>query len=476
MPIKNKRPELIAPAGDLRKLKYAFAYGADAVYCGLPAFSLRAQTGFDLKSLKQGIAYAHKLKKKVYATINIFAHNRHLKILSPHLKELKKIKPDAIVISDIGILQMVKKFLPKTPIHLSTQMNTLNYEAVKFWQKQGVKRIILGRETALEDIKEIHQRAPKMELEVFVHGAMCMSYSGRCYLSAWLASLESSRSGLNQRSANQGLCTQPCRWEYKVFLEEPLRPGEMIPLEADKEGTYIMNSKDLCLIDYLDELAKAGVVAFKLEGRTKSVYYLAVVTKAYRKAINLDLTRSWAAPVACLPAGNPPRVATAGIRISSLLPVAMRPLSSRRGEGVILKEIKNELYKIDNRGYTTGFLLGDENMARHNFKTSKAISDWGFVGEVIKTQKHESKKARKQKSTKTQKQDIFIRVHNVLKVGEKVELVTPDNCYTIEIKELFNRKGEKIKEAHGGTREVYNFMLSGDLIVSTMSILRSRKF
>ncbi|MFA4872002.1 MAG: U32 family peptidase C-terminal domain-containing protein [Patescibacteria group bacterium] len=407
----SKKVELIAPAGDLRKLKYALAYGADAVYCGLPAFSLRAQTGFDLKSLKEGIKYAHKLKKKVYVTINIFVHNRHLKILPKHLKELKKIKPDAIVVSDPGILEMIKKFLPKIPIHLSTQMNTLNYEAVKFWQKRGVKRIILGREVGLKDIKEIHQRAPQMELEVFVHGAMCMSYSGRCYLSAWL----------NSRSANEGLCTQPCRWEYKIFLEEPLRPGEMIPIEADKKGTYIMNSKDLCLIDYLDDLAKAGVVAFKLEGRTKSVYYLAVVTRAYRKAIDLFF--------------------------------------DKKNKNKLLAKLKEELYKIDNRGYTTGFLLGDENMARHNFKTSKAVSDWEFVGEVVEIKK----------------QKVFIRVHNVLKAGDAVELVTPDNCYKIKLRELFNKKGEKVTEAHGGTEEVFNFELGGDYDIPVMSVLRSNK-
>src|SRR3989344_6102160 len=240
------KPELLAPAGSLKKLKIALAYGADAVYIGLPAYSLRAQTDFNLKDIKTGIEYAHQLGKKVYITINIFAHNRHLKLLPAYLK------------------QLVKKILPKVAIQLSTQMNTLNYEAVRFWQEQGVKRIILGREATWADIKEIHRKVPKMALEVFVHGAMCLSYSGRCYLSAWLS----------KRSANLGLCTQPCRWNYKIYLEEQLRPGQMMPIEADDQGTYLMNSKDLNLIDHLNELIKAGVVFFKIEGRTKSIYYL----------------------------------------------------------------------------------------------------------------------------------------------------------------------------------------------------------
>ena len=381
--------ELLSPAGDLSKLKYAFAYGADAVYLGLPDFSLRAKTGFDFKDLKQGIELAHKMKRNVFVTVNIFAHNHQIAKLPWFLKKLQKVKPDAVIISDAGVLNLIKKYLPKVPIHLSTQANTLNFEAVKFWQKNGVKRIILGREVSLKDIKEIHQKVPKMELEVFVHGAMCMSYSGRCYLSAWL----------NQRSANEGSCTQPCRWNYKLYMEEPLRPGVMIPLEEDEKGIYILNSKDLCLIDYLDKLIAVGVKSFKIEGRTKSQYYVSVATRAYRLMLdNLNNSK-------------------------------------------IKKEAREELLKIDNRGYMTGFLLGDEGLKRQEFQTSKQKSDWQFVGEII-----------------DQKGDIiFFKPHNMLRAGEDLELLTPQKCYKIKVKEFLGSDGETLEEVHGGTDKIYSF-------------------
>ena len=447
-----KKIELLAPAGSLKKLKIAFNYGADAVYIGLPAYSLRAKTDFDLKSIKSGIDYAHQLKKKVYITINIFAHNRHLKLLPNYLKQIKKYQPDAIIISDPGILEMVKKIMPKVDIHLSTQMNTLNYEAVKFWQKQGVKRIILGREASLEDIKEIHRRVSKMELEVFVHGAMCMSYSGRCYLSSWLS----------KRSANLGLCTQPCRWKYKVYpvkyddkqnknrinnystknkqsdnedlfngvyLEESLRPGEMIPIEEDENGTYIMNSKDLNLIDYLADLIRAGVISFKIEGRTKSIYYLAVTTRAYRQAIDLLTAKNIGA------------------------------------KNKKLKEIKGELNKIDNRGYTTGFLLGHENSSREEFSTSKAMSDWEFVGEVVKTQNAKRKMQNK----------IFIKSHNALNAGEEVEIITPNNTYKTKFKEFFTENGKILDKIRGGTEDIYSVEISAKYDIVNMSLIRKIK-
>ena len=418
-----KKPELLAPAGSLKKLKIALAYGADAVYIGLPAYSLRAQTDFNLPDIKSGIDYAHQLGKKVYITINIFAHNRHLKLLPAYLKQLKKYQPDAIIISDPGVLQLVKKILPKIDIHLSTQMNTLNYEAVKFWQEQGIKRIILGREVTLADIKEIHRQVPKMALEVFVHGAMCLSYSGRCYLSAWLT----------KRSANLGLCTQPCRWNYKLYLEERLRPGEMMPIEEDNKGTYIMNSKDLNLINYLEELIKAGAVSFKIEGRTKSIYYLAVVTRAYRQAIDLLAKKTGDQK-------NKDEVSLSG--------------KTRKQK---LEIIKDDLNKIDNRGYTTGFLLGNEHLGREEFSTSKAVSDWNFVGEVVKTRKQESKKTRKQK--------IIIKPHNALNAGEAVELITPNNTYKVKFKEFFNKNHKSVNKIRGGTKEEYFVELPAEMAV-----------
>ena len=389
-----KKIELLAPAGDLQKLKYALAYGADAVYLGLPEFSLRAKTGFDFKSLREGIAYAHSIKKKVYVTVNIFAHEKHVRVLPDFLKKLKTCQPDAIILSDPGALLLVKKYLPRVAIHLSTQANTLNSEAVKFWQKNGVSRVILGREASLDDIKKIHQVAPKMELEVFVHGAMCMSYSGRCYLSAWMSG----------RSANEGLCTQPCRFEYKLYAEEKMRPGQLMPVEDDGQNMYIFNSKDLYLIDYLSDLVKAGVVSFKIEGRTKSLYYISTVARAYRQVLD-------------------------------------NPTNKK-----ILSEAKKELEKIDSRGYTTGFLTGKEpGLARQEFKTSKAKSDWQFVGQIVESDR---------------KGLVAFRPHNSLSVGDSLELLTPAGCYKIKAKEFIDNRDKKMEEVHGGTDKIYYFALS----------------
>jgi len=411
-----KKPELLAPAGNLKKLKYAFKYGADAVYAGLPNFSLRAKTGFDLKSLKQGIDYAHKINKRIYVTINVFAHNSHINALPKHLKSLKQNPPDAIILSDPGVLEIVKKYLPKVEIHLSTQANILNYEAVKFWKKQGVKRIILGREASLKDIIEIKKKTKGIELETFVHGAMCMSYSGRCYLSAWL----------NDRSANEGLCTQPCRWNYNVYLEEPLRPGMMIPVkQAGKQGSYVLNSRDLCLIDYLDELKKAGIISFKLEGRTKSIYYLAVIVKAYRQAIDLLNSK--------------------------------KSTSQKKKE---LTDIKKELEKVDNREYETGFLFDNNPKKLMNFKTSKPKNDWEFKGEVLKVKNNE----------------IFIRIHNILKNNSQIEIVTPKDIYQLKIKKL-KEKGELIKEARGGAEKTFSFEIDNisKYNIATGNLLRKKK-
>lgn len=396
--------ELLAPAGDLNKLKYALAFGADAVYLGLPAFSLRAKTGFDFTTIKEGIAYAHKLKKQVYVTVNIFAHEDHIKALPKFLKELAACKPDAIILSDPGVLLLVKKYLPKTPIHLSTQANTLNSEAVKFWQKNGVKRIILGREASLADIKKIHTAVPKMELEVFVHGAMCMSYSGRCYLSSWL----------NGRSANEGSCTQPCRWEYNLYIEEPLRPGMMMPLQEDGGGTYVLNSQDLCLFDYLNDLIKVGVLSFKIEGRTKSTYYVSTVVRAYRLALD--------------------------------------NLKNKK----VLAEAKSELNKIDNRGYTTGFIIPTDGVNRQNFATSKAKSEWQVVGEVVGGTKM-----------------LEIAVHNSIKSGEELELLTPAGCYKIKSVKIYDNKQVALTEVHGGTNNTY-FIVAPRGVKAEFGLLRKK--
>ncbi len=370
--MKNRKLELIAPAGNPQKMKYAFLYGADAVYGGIPAFSLRARiNGFTEKNLPGAIAYAHKIGKKFYVTLNIYAHNHHLKKIQEHLKLLQKICPDGVIVSDPGILLLAKKYLPRAKIHLSTQANTLNWQAARFWQKQGVRRIILARETTLNEIKEISQKNPSLELEYFVHGAMCLSYSGRCLLSSWLSG----------RSANLGDCSQPCRWQY--FVSQKQLPSNLklidgkkefqISLEEDQHGTYFLNSQDLNLLSFLKNLQKAGITSFKIEGRNKSAYYLAIVTRAYRKVLDaLEEKKS---------------------------PAKIKKLIAQQ---------QGELEKLENRGYGTGFLFGNNPPCQ----TQKAARKppYQFVGEVLKL---------------SSKNILKILPHNALFPKDEIELITP---------------------------------------------------
>jgi len=399
------KPELLAPAGNLKKLQYALAFGADAVYCGIPDFSLRVRINqFDLKSLKVGIDYAHKLGKKVYVTTNIFAHNKHLDKLEKHLKILKTLKPDALIISDPGIIKLAQKICPKIEIHLSTQANCTNWQSAKFWYDQGVKRIILGREVTLKEIKEIHKKVPKVQLEVFVHGAMCMSYSGRCLLSKYYTN----------RSANLGDCTQPCRWQFRHFIGEVTRPDDLLEIEEDDRGTYIMNSRDLCLIEYLDQLKKAGVMSFKIEGRAKSIYYLANTVKVYREVIDSKKT---------------------------------------------IKDFKTfiaELKKTQNRGYTKGFLFGKEEVEQEVNKSHDDCA-WEFCGEVVDYKDGVAK----------------VQVHNQLKVGDRVELIPPkEKNLDMRIKTLEDKNYQEIQEAHGGQETIVYLAMKEP--VASRTLLRRR--
>ncbi|MCK9439297.1 MAG: U32 family peptidase [Patescibacteria group bacterium] len=382
---KNKQKiELLAPAGNLLKMKTALSYGADAVYLGIPDFSLRVRINdFNLKTIKEAVKIAHADRKKVYVTVNIFAHNKHLEKIKPYLKEINKIKPDGLIVSDPGLIVLIKKYCPQIDIHLSTQANCTNYEAVKFWQKQGVKRIILGREVTLQEIKEIKKNCPKIELEYFVHGAMCMSYSGRCFLS---------KDFLN-RSANLGDCVQPCRWEYDVFIKAKGHE-EVLELVPEEHGSYLLNSKDLCLIEYVHDLIKAGISSFKIEGRAKSVYYLANVIAIYKRAI-LD----------------------------------------KKMISFLHKEL---LEKMTHRGYTKGFLLGEK--ADQNVDNSHFSSNWEFCGQVISSEK---------------KKDIFIlkiKVHNTINKGDLVEIVLSEyNIVSFKANKILDCKTkQELLEAHGG--------------------------
>lgn len=406
-------PELLVPAGDLNKLKYAFAYGADAVYMGLPAFSMRSRENeFNDASFEEGAKLARKLKKKFYVTVNIYPRNNKIESFKKHFAYLRDvIKPDALIIADPGLISLAKEIYPKAVLHLSVQANALNYKSVEFWQKQGVKRVILPRELMLSEISEIHKKVPGMELETFVHGAICMAYSGRCLLSNYMTG----------RDSNQGICAHSCRWNYKVYLEEEMRPGKYLPIEEDEHGTYIMNSRDNCQIEYLQKLMEAGVVSFKVEGRNKTEYYLSVVTRAYRKA--LDDT-----------------------------------MAGRKFDRGLL----SELAKVSNRGFVPGFLNGFPGDSAISLDRSDTEVDCRFLGVV------------KEVAALGQPDLYRVEVRNRFEVGDKVEVVAPGSVVgddpVIKINEILNLKKESVSVAHGGAKDVYVRLKKG---VGEMALLRS---
>ena len=306
-----KKIELLAPAGSLKKLKTAIDFGADAVYAGGKEFSLRAYAdNFTLEEMREGVEYCHARGKKMYVTVNIFPKNRDFEVAEKYFQELYEIGVDAVLITDAGLISLCKRVAPKLPIHLSTQANTLNKYTVEFWASQGVERVVLARELSFAEIKEIHTHNPATELEVFVHGAMCISYSGRCLLSNYL----------DGRDANRGECVQACRWHYN--LTESSREGAPLEMEEDERGTYILNSKDLNMLSYIPELADAGVLSLKIEGRMKSEYYLATIVNAYRRGLDAFYN------------GEFEKVAD---------------------------ELEKEVRKVVHRDYTVAYTLGDNN-------------------------------------------------------------------------------------------------------------------
>ncbi len=403
-------PELLAPAGSPEKLNYAFAYGADAVYAGIPKFSLRAKENhFRDDSLQQAIEHTHRLGKKIYITANILPPNRKVNAFKKSLAAYAEAGADAFIMSDPGLIQFVRKEFPQIPVHLSVQTNTINWPSVQFWLDLGVRRTILSRELSLEEIREIHDRVPGMELEAFVHGAICIAYSGRCLLSNYF----------NHRDANQGTCTNSCRWEYNVhqeskdtqlgtrrelegdfFLEEAKRPGELMPVDEDEHGTYIMNSKDLRAIEFLRELKEAGVVSFKIEGRSKSEYYLARITKSYRQAID-DL-------------------------------IAHRPFNPKLIE---------EVHKTANRGFTSAFLVSNANRQTERFDSPQEPDlPQVYAGKILEVRGDGM---------------VEVDVKNRIEVGDEVECVSPKNQHRFRIGAMENRRGEAVPVAHGGNGSVW---------------------
>jgi len=402
--------ELLAPAGNFEKLEYAFAYGADAVYAGVPRFSLRArENDFNDQSIKEAVEYTHYKNKKIYLTLNIFPHNRKIEPFKKALSWMKELKPDAMILSDPGVILFAKEICPEIPIHLSTQANTVNWASVKFWKQQGVERIILSRELAIGEIGEVRAKVPGIELEAFVHGAICVAYSGRCLLSNYF----------NHRDPNQGTCTNSCRWKYniygksdnennnylplegKYFIEETERPGNLMLIDEDEHGTYIMNSKDLCAIHILDQMKSAGINSFKIEGRTRSVYYLSVITKAYRKAID-DLYSD-------------------------------KPFD---------EELHKEVYTVANRDYTTGFLEKNPLQNGENYERSHSDSQSHLFCGIVR-----------QIDPKNNR--IKIAVRNRFEKGSKMELISPNHSFEFEICGMFSDNGENIDTAHGGGQDVW---------------------
>lgn len=371
--------ELLMPAGNIEKLEYAIRYGADAVYLGVVDFSLRAMRKGELITLdniKDAIAKAHELGAKAYLTLNIFAFNNDIRQLEEAIDVFNDAKPDAVILSDFGVFNLVRKRMPNTDIHISTQTNTLNYESVKFWRDLGASRVILARELAIKDIAEIRRQVPDVELESFVHGAQCVSFSGRCLLSDYFSK--------GERKANHGNCSQPCRWSYK--LVESTRPNEYLEINQDGRGSHILSPKDLCLVEYLPQLIDAGIDSLKVEGRTKSLYYVSAVAKAYRQAIDEIL------------AGNKDD----------------------------LHKYFLELKKVGNRGYTTGFALGDNNGESYSYDISKGLAGADFLCEFW-----------------NRRDDDFylVKVKNKMLPGDEIEIITPDEQFTSKVLEIQDDKG-----------------------------------
>jgi putative protease len=404
-----RKIELLSPAGDMNKLKTAFYYGADAVYIGGKGLSLRALAGnFTDEELREAVEYAHSINKKVYVTVNVFAKNSDLEKAEEYFKYLESINVDGAIISDTGLVSLCLAVAPNLPVNLSTQANTLNYKTVEFWKNHGVKRVILARELGLTEIAEISAKVPDVEIETFIHGAMCISYSGRCLLSDYTTG----------RKSNRGECVQACRWQYEI--REKSTDGAFLEMQEDDRGTYIMNSKDLCLVDYIGDLDRAGVVSFKIEGRMKSEYYLATVVNAYRRAIDEYYDK---------------------------------------GDDYKLNPLyKNELEKTAHREFTTAYLLG-ENDRTVNYDDSQSKGSFKFTALVL--------------DYNQQEKYALIEMRNRFMVGDELEVLSPNDTFnkTIKVDKMLNGKNEIITDAKLVQEKI---KLYTDLPLSAGDILRKK--
>lgn len=380
------KPELLAPAGNMEKLKMALIYGADAVYIGGEKYGLRAQAGnFSIDEINFAAEFTHKMGKKIFVTVNIIPHNRDLYNLPDYLIELDKAKVDAIILSDPGVLSIAKEVIPNMDLHLSTQANNTNYKAAEFWYNHGIKRIVLARELTFSEIKEIVDKTPKkLDFEAFIHGAMCISYSGRCLLSNYMVG----------RDANRGECAHPCR--YKYFIMEEKRPGQYMPIEDDERGAYIFNSKDLCMIEYIPELVNSGIKSFKIEGRMKSSYYVATVVRAYRNAIDSYFE-------------NPNNYA-------------------------FNNEWLEEVNKASHREFFTGFYFDKPDEKGQIYKTSSYVRDYDFVGLVLDYDDNTEL--------------ALVEQRNKMNIGDEIEIIGPNReMFKQIIKKMWDDEGNIIVSA-----------------------------
>jgi len=386
--MKSNKVELLAPAGNFEKLEIAIHYGADAVYLGGKEFSLRNFSGnFRLDEIKQAIAYSHDRGIKVYVTVNIYARNDEQADIAAYLEKLGALGPDGIIVADPGVFMTARELMPQIPLHLSTQANSTNYKTVEFWQRLGIHRINLARELTLAEIKDIGEQA-QIEIEAFVHGAMCIAYSGRCLLSSFMAN----------RHSNRGMCTHPCRWKYA--LVEEIRPGEYMPIAEDDRGTYIFNSKDLCMIEHMPAMIESGVSALKIEGRMKGINYLASVVKVYREAIDR---------YAQDPAGY-----------------------SASPEWLV------ELAKINHRGYCTGFYFDDPRQVVPDYEFIKNIDTHLFIGKILAAYDDGR---------------TLMEVRNKCQAGDRVEILSPRQAVRSTcIEAMRDEEGNPTQVVHPGAR------------------------
>ncbi len=428
--------ELLMPGGSLEKIKYAIAYGADAIYAGVPKYSLRARENefFEAEKIKEAVDYVHSFGKKIYLTCNIYAHNNKINGFMSAMSDMVSLKPDGFIMTDPGLIALTKEKFPDAVIHLSTQANNTNWAQVKFWKDYGVKRVILARELSVKEIREIHEMVPDIELEAFVHGSICMAYSGRCLLSNYF----------NYRDANQGTCSHSCRWGFKLYandavreikkdtyriesddvlvdyvplegdfyLEEGERKGQFLPIDEDEYGTYIMNSKDLCAVDYLEDLKNAGIISFKVEGRNKTEYYASIVARAYRKGLDALKTGSSISPE-------------------------------------LRKWMLNEVSTTANRGFIPGFYAKNPKAEAQALSEEHTVQTHLYAGRIV--------------SYDTTNNIIELEVKNRLDKGDELTFITPSNEFKCVLEEMFyfnhplNNASRSVltEHAHPGDKNIF---------------------